>query len=84
MTLYIYKAYFKSHHICIKWPYIENTCKQWPSALVSLKEVIASFAPQDFVTKYLLIFIVDEVKNFAANDLPHVGELVTYWESCID
>ena len=25
------------------------------------------FAPQGFVTKYFLIFIVDEVKNFAAN-----------------
>ena len=51
-------------------------------ALPILKEVIASFAPQDFVTKYLLIFIVDEVKNFAANDLLQVGELVTYWDPC--
>ena len=36
-------------------------------ALFSLKEAIASFAPQGFVTKCFLIFIVDEVKNFAAN-----------------
>ena len=35
-------------------------------ALFSLKEAIA-FAPQGFVTKCFLIFIVDEVKNFAAN-----------------
>ena len=27
------------------------------------------FVPQSFVTKCLLIFIVDEVKNFAANNL---------------
>ena len=36
-------------------------------ALFSLKEVIASFAPWSFVTKCFLIFIVDKVKNFAAN-----------------
>ena len=35
-------------------------------ALFSLKEATASFAPQGFVTKCFLIFIVDEVKNFAA------------------
>ena len=36
-------------------------------ALFSLKEATASFAPQGFVTKCFLIFIVDEVKNFVAN-----------------
>ena len=36
-------------------------------ALFSLKETTVSFAPQDFVTKCFLIFIVDEVKNFTAN-----------------
>ena len=36
-------------------------------ALFSLKEATASFASQGFVTKCFLIFIVDEVKNFAAN-----------------
>ena len=41
-------------------------------ALFSLKEATAS---QGFVTKCFLIFIVDEVKNFAANILlPQVGE----------
>ena len=44
-------------------------------ALFSLKEAIASFAPQGFVTKCFLIFIVDEVKNFASKILPpQVGE----------
>ena len=36
-------------------------------ALFSLKEATASFAPQGFVTKCFLIFIVDEVKNFAVS-----------------
>ena len=41
------------------------------------------FAPQGFVTKCFLIFIVDEVKNFTANILlPQVGELVTYCDPC--
>ena len=43
--------------------------------LFSLKEATASFAPQSFVTKCFLIFIIDEVKNFVANILlPQVGE----------
>ena len=36
-------------------------------ALFSLKEATVSFAPQGFVTKCFLIFIVDEMKNFAVN-----------------
>ena len=52
-------------------------------ALFSLKEVTTSFAPQGFVTKCFLIFIVNEVKNFAANNLLQVGVLVTYQEPCI-
>ena len=46
------------------------------------------FAPQGFVIKCFvikcfLIFIVDEVKNFVANKIFKLLELVTYWESCI-
>ena len=41
------------------------------------------FTPQDFVTKFFLIFIVDEVKNFIANNILQVGMLVTYWKPCI-
>ena len=51
--------------------------------LFSLKEATASFASQGFVTKYFLIFIVDEVKNFAAKNLLQVGVLVMYQEPCI-
>ena len=41
------------------------------------------FVPYGFVTKYFLILIVDEVQNFATNNLLQVGVLVTYQESCI-
>ena len=41
------------------------------------------FVPQGFVIKCFLIFIVDEVKNFTANNIFKLLELVTYWESCI-
>ena len=41
------------------------------------------FTPQGFVTKCFLIFIVNEVKNFAANNLLQVGKLVTYQEPYI-
>ena len=47
-------------------------------ALFSLKEATASLRLGVF-----LIFIVNEVKNFAANNLLQVGVLVTYWELCI-
>ena len=40
------------------------------------------FTPQGFVTNCFSIFIVDEVKNFAANNHPQVGVLVTYWDPC--
>ena len=36
-------------------------------ALFSLKEATAFFVPQGFVIKCFLIFIIDEVKNFATN-----------------
>ena len=52
-------------------------------ALFSLKEATTSFVPQGFVTKYFLIFIVDEVKKFVANNLLQVVELVMYWDPCI-
>ena len=35
-----------------------------------------------FVTKCFLIFIIDEVKNFAVKNLLQVGVLVMYWDLC--
>ena len=52
-----------------------------------------SFTLEGFVTKYFLIFIIDEVKKFAANIFLKLvcesrteiraKELVTYWDPCI-
>ena len=53
------------------------------NALFSLKEAIASFAPYGFVIKCFLIFIIEEMKNFATNNFLQVGVLVTYWEPYI-
>ena len=51
--------------------------------IIFSEEVTTSFAPQVFVTKYFLIFIIDEVKNFAANNIFKLSQLVSYWDSCI-
>ena len=53
-------------------------------ALFSLKEATASFAPQAFVAKCFLIFIVNEVENFAANIflswcVSHILGVVHHW-----
>ena len=50
--------------------------------LFSLQEVIASFVPQGFVTKYFFIFIIDKVKNLEANNIFKLLELVMYWDPC--
>ena len=44
------------------------------NALFSLKEATVPLCLRVFVTKCFLIFIVDEVKNFAANNLLLVGD----------
>ena len=46
-------------------------------ALFSLKEATASLRLGVF-----LIFIVDEVKNFAVNNIFKLLELVMYWDLC--
>ena len=74
IILDIYKAYFKGHYTD------KNTYRKWPRALFSLQEITASFAPYGFVTKYFLIFIVDEVKNFVANNIFKLLKLVMYWD----
>ena len=51
-------------------------------ALFSLKEATTSLH-LGFCNQVLLdLHRVDEVKNFAANNLLQVGELVTYWDPC--
>ena len=52
------------------------------SSLFSLKKLLRFYA-KGFVPMSFLIFIVDELKNFAANIFFKLVELVTYWDSCI-
>ena len=57
-TLDIYKAYFKSLH---------NRDTKTKSLIFSVRSYCVC-TPQGFVTKCFIIFIVDEVKNFATNN----------------
>ena len=51
--------------------------------LILSKRSYCVFCAFRFVTKCFLIFIIDEVKNFAANNIFKLLELVTYQEPCI-
>ena len=87
-TLDIYKDYFKGHHKCMQGDEKDNTCILWLEAEItlvyhSLYRSYYVFTPRFLWPKSFLFFIVDELKNFAANNLPQVGVLVTYWDSCI-
>ena len=68
-TLDIYKDYFKGRH---KMMQKNNTCIVWPEveiALVhhSLCRSYCVFMPRVLWPRSFLIFIVDELKNFATN-----------------
>ena len=66
-----------------QWLFIQRTYEKVTECLILFVRSYCVFAPQGFVTKCFLIFIVDEVKNFAANNIffKLLG-LVTYWNSC--
>ena len=72
----IYKAYFKGCHT--RRIYAESDLVHY-----SLWRSYCIFMPRVLWPRSFLIFIVDEVKNFVANNLLQVGELVTYWDPCI-
>ena len=74
----IYKDYFKSHHACIVWPNANGSLVYY-----SLYRSYCVYTPRVLWPRNLLIFIVDELKNFATNNLFQIGELVTYWDPCI-
>ena len=64
-TLDLYKAYLRGRHIR------ENTRRTYTKGdrcLILSERSYCVFAPQGFVIKCFLIFIVDEVKNFVANN----------------
>ena len=88
ITLDIYKDYFKSRHKWCKVMQSNNTCILWLEIEIALVHHILCksycvFTPRVLWPKSFLIFTVDELKNFAANNLPKVGVLVTYWDLCI-
>ena len=68
-TLNIYKDYFKSRHKVVA---IIVTCIVWPKTEIALVQLslcrsYCIFTPKVLWRKSFLIFIVDELKNFAAN-----------------
>ena len=96
-TLDIYKDYFKGRHKVMQK---DNTCIMWSEAEIalvhhSLCRNYCVFTPWVLWPRSFLIFIVNELKNFAVNNLLQVGGvshvlgfvyhwLVTYWDSCIE
>ena len=87
-TLDIYKDYFKSRHNGCKALKKNNPCilrLETEIALIHhiLYRSYCVFTPRVLWPMNFLIFTVDELKNFAANNLPQVGVLVTYWDPCI-
>ena len=74
----IYKDYFKGHRACIVWPNAKGSLVYY-----SFYRSYCIYTPRVLWPRNLLIFIVDELKNFATNNLFQVGELVTYWDPCI-
>ena len=76
-TLDKYKAYFNGHRGCkiadAKSDLVHNSL--WRSYCV--------FMPRIFWPRSFLIFIVDELKNFLANNLFKLLKLVTDWDPCI-
>ena len=87
-TLDIYKDYFKSRHNGCKALKKNNPCilrLETEIALIHhiLYRSYCVFTPRVLWPMNFLIFTVDELKNFATNNLPQVGVLVTYWDPCI-
>ena len=75
-NLDIYKAYFKGRYTW--WTHAESALVQY-----SLWRCYYIFTPRVLWPRRFLIFIVDELKKFAANNLFKLLALVTYWDLCI-
>ena len=74
----IYKNYFKGRHTSFEWPNAKSDLVHhflWRSYCV--------FMPRVLWPRSFLIFIIDEVKNFAANIFFKLLVLVTYLDPCI-
>ena len=74
----IYKNYFKGRHTCIVWSNAKSGLVYY-----SLCISYCIFVLRVLWLRSFLIFIVDELKNFAANIFFKLVELVTYWNLSI-
>ena len=74
----IYKDYFKGHHACIVWLDAKSSLVHYSLCRSYYVFTLRVLWPRSF-----LIFINDELKNFATHNLLKVGVLVMYWDSCI-
>ena len=72
-TLDIYKAYFKGRHAYTEWSNAESAEVHY-----TLWRSYCIFMPRVLWPRSFLIFIIDELKNFTANNLFKLLELVTY------
>ena len=83
--------YFSQHIRIILWVITRwckvlqknNPCILWPGEEIALVHHIlyrsyCAFTPRVLWPRSFLIFTIDELKNFAANNLAKVGVLVTY------
>ena len=73
-TLNIYKDYFKIRHKWCKVIQSNNTCVLWPEIKIALVHHIlyrnyCVFTSRVLWPKSFLIFTIDELKNFVANNL---------------
>ena len=87
-TLDIYKNYFKGRHTWCNGMQSDYSCILWPETVIALVHLslcssYCVFTPRVLWPKSFVIFIVDELKNFTANNSSQVGMLVTYWDPCI-
>ena len=78
-TLDIYKAYFRGRHIR---EYKENICKRWLLPY-SLWKKLLHLCTLGFCNQVLLDLHCWWTNKLCSQHLFQVGELVTYWDSCI-
>ena len=75
-TLHIYKDYFKGRRACIVWPDAKSGLVHY-----SLYRSYCVFTPKVLWPRSFLIFIT---KKLCSQHLLQVGELVTYWDPCLN
>ena len=86
LYLYLYRISFLTalsiYKACFKGRYTWRTHAESDLVHYSLWKSYCIFTPRVLWSRSFLIFIVDELKNFVANNLFKLLELVTYWDPC--